>query len=87
MGALKIPDELLEQADQIPGLGERVARFIKLEVVQYEIRQTRFRPGNLTLVARAKAIADEKRMAGVDLDEEMTASLHRLDKLTPSKAP
>jgi len=42
MGALKIPDELLEQADRIPGLRERVARFIKLEVAQYEMRQARF---------------------------------------------
>jgi hypothetical protein len=84
---LKIPGELLEQADRISDLRGRVTPFIKLEVVQYEMRQTRFRPGNLTLVARAKAIADEKRMAGVDLDEEMTAFLHRLDKLTPSKAP
>jgi len=36
------------------------------------------------LVARAKAIADEKRAAGIDLDEEMTAFLHRLDEMAAS---
>jgi len=84
MGALKIPDDLLEQAERIPGLRERVARFIRLEVAQYEMRQTRFRPETLALVARANANADEKRTAGVDLDEERVAFLHRLDKMTAS---
>lgn len=87
MGALKIPDELLEQADRIPGLRERISRFIKLEVAQYEMRQARFRPETLALVARANANADEKRAAGVDLDEEKAAFLRRLDELTASKTP
>jgi hypothetical protein len=87
MGALKIPDELLEQADRIPGLRERIARFIKLEVAQYEMRQARFSPETLALVARANAKADQKRVAGVDLDEEKAAFLRRLDELTASKAP
>jgi len=87
MGALKIPDELLEQADRIPGLRERVARFIKLEVAQYEMRQSRFRPETLVLVARAKANADEKHAAGIDHDEEMGAFLRRLDEMTASLPP
>ncbi len=87
MGALKIPDELLEQADRIPGLGERVARFIKLEVAQFEMRQTRFRPETLALVAQAKLKADEKRAAGIDLDEEKTAFLRRLDEMAGSESP
>ena len=87
MGALKIPDELLEQADRIPGLRERISRFIKLEVAQYEMRQARFSPETLALVARANAAADQKRVAGVDLDEEKAAFLRRLDELTASKAP
>jgi hypothetical protein len=87
MGALKIPDELLEQADRVPGLPERVARFIKLEVVRHEIRQQRFRPETLDLVTRAQAIAEAKRAQGVDLDEERTAFLHRLDQMTLSNSP
>ena len=85
MGALKIPDDLLEQADRIPGLGERVARFIKLEVAQFEMRQKRFRPETLALVARAQAKADEKRAAGVDLDEERQVFLRHLDEMTTSE--
>ena len=87
MGALKIPDELLEQADGIPGLGERVARFIRLEVAQHEMRQTRFSPETLALVAQAKLKADEKRAACVDLNEEKSAFLRRLDEMIVSKAP
>jgi hypothetical protein len=52
-----------------------------------EIRQTRFRPETLALVARANANADEKRATGVDLDEEMASFLHRLDELTASTPP
>jgi hypothetical protein len=85
MGALKIPDDLLAQADRIPGLGERVARFIKLEVAQFEMRQKRFRPETLALVARAQANADEKRAGGVDLDEERQVFLRRLDEMTTSE--
>ena len=84
MGALKIPDELLEQADRVPGLPERVARFIKLEVAQHEMRQKRFRSETLALVSRARALADEKRATGVDLDAERTAFLHRLNQMTSS---
>ena len=87
MGALKIPDDLLEQANRIPGLGERVARFIKLEVAQFEMRQKRFRPETLALVARAQAKADEKRAAGADLDEERQVFLQHLDEMTISESP
>ena len=87
MGALKIPDDLLEQANRIPGLGERVARFIKLEVAQFEMRQKRFRPETLALVARAQAKADEKRAAGADLDEERQVFLQHLDEMTISERP
>ena len=87
MGALKIPDELLEQADRVPGLQERLARFIKLEVVQHEMRQQRFRPETLALVSRAQAMADEKRAAGSDLDEERASFLQRLNQMTSSDSP
>jgi hypothetical protein len=87
MGALKIPDDLLEQANRIPGLGERIARFIKLEVAQFEMRQKRFRPETLALVARAQAKADEKRTGGADFEEERQAFLLRLDEMRTSETP
>jgi hypothetical protein len=86
MGALKIPDDLLEQANRIPGLEERVARFIKLEVAQFEMRQKRFKPETLALVARAHAKADEKRAVGADLEEERQAFISRLEEMTASES-
>ncbi len=85
MGALKIPDDLLERANRIPGLEERVARFIKLEVAQFEMRQKRFQPETLALVARAQAKADQKRALGADLEEERQEFLRRLEEMTASE--
>lgn len=85
MGAVKIPAGLLERAEEIPGLAERVARFIKFEVAQFEKRQKRFRPETLALVARARTNAEEKRAAGVDLEDEKTAFVNRLDEMVASK--
>lgn len=82
---LEIPDDLLAKAKRVPGLGERVARFIKLEVAQFEMRQKRFQPDTLALVARAQAKAEEKRALSFDLDEERQALLRRLDQLTSSE--
>lgn len=82
---LEIPDDLIAKANRIPGLGERVARFIKLEVAQYEMRQKRFRPETLALVARAQAKADEKRAVDVDLGDERQALIRHLDKMTTTE--
>ena len=87
MAAVEIPDELLQQANRIPGLGKRVARFIRLEVAQYEMRQKRFHPETLALVARAQAHAEEKRAAGFDPKTEEESFLRHLDHLTTPKTP
>lgn len=87
MGALKIPDDLLEQANRIPGLEERVARFLRLEVAQFEMRQKRFQPETLALVARAKSNAEDQRAAGFDLDVERDAFIRRLDAMKTSESP
>jgi len=69
MGALKIPEDLAAQASLIPGLSDRVARFIKLEIVQHEQRLKRFHPETLDLVARARQNAETQRASGYDLDK------------------
>ena len=69
MGALKIPEDLAAQACLIPGLNERVARFIQLEIVQYEQRLKRFHPATLDLVARARVNAQDLRNSGYDIEE------------------
>ena len=75
MSALKIPVQLLEEAGQVPGLRERVARFIRVEVAQHEMRLKRFRPETLALVARAERSSKEKRAKGFELDVEKAAFL------------
>lgn len=87
MSALKIPVQLLEEAGRVPGLRERVARFIRVEVAQHEMRLKRFRPETLALVARAQKLSKEKRAQGFDLDAEKAAFLHRLDQMTSPDAP
>jgi len=87
MDALKIPDDLIQQANCIPGLRERVARFIRLEVTQHEMRQKRFRPETLALIARAQAKAGEMRNTGFDPDEERDTLIRRLDEMTTSETP
>ena len=80
--ALKIPDDLAAQASRIPGLNERVERFIQLEIVQYEQRMKRFRPETLDLMESARKSAESQRAAGYSLDEVKRSFESHLDELT-----
>ncbi|NQX02122.1 hypothetical protein HQ447_15800 [bacterium] len=84
MNALKIPQELAEQAGRIPGLNERVAQFIRFEITQFEQRQKRFKPETLSLVAEAQVGAAKRRSAGFDRDEVMEKFLQRQQDLNIS---
>jgi len=82
MVALQIPESLAEMARQVPGLDDRVKRFIRLEIERYRLRQARFSPVALDLVARAKAAAEEKRRAGFDRNAVTTRVREGLDELS-----
>lgn len=82
MVALQIPEDLAEMAGKVPGLNDRVARFIRLEVEQYRMRQKRFSPATLDLVARARENADRHRAAGFDRKSVATEVAGALDDLT-----
>jgi hypothetical protein len=82
MGALEIPNDLAAQASLIPGLNERVARFIRLEIVQYEQRLKRFRPETLELVAKARQNAETRRASGYDVDEVKRSLDRHIRELT-----
>jgi len=82
MGALKIPEDLAAQASLIPGLSDRLARFIKLEIVQHEQRLKRFHPETLDLVARARQNAENQRVSGYNLDEIKRSFDRHLQDLT-----
>lgn len=66
MQAIQIPDDLADEARAIPGLPERLARFIKLEVRRHQLREQRFGQETLELVALAKARASEQAATGFD---------------------
>lgn len=84
--ALQIPDDLAAQASRIPGLNERIERFIQMEVVQFEQRMKRFRPETMDLVERARKNAESQRASGCDLDEVKLSFEKHLDELTAPEA-
>lgn len=84
VSALRIPEELAEQASQIPGLNERVERFIRFEITQFEQRQKRFQSATLSLVAEAQAGAARRKRDGFDQEEVMESFLQRLEDLKTS---
>ena len=69
MTGFTIPDDLAAQAAQVPGLERRVAQYIKLEVIQHQQRQQRYRPETLALVERARQKAAERAANGFDAAE------------------
>jgi len=66
MTAIQIPDDLADDARAIPGLQERLARFIKLEVRRHQLREQRFGQETLELVRIAKARASAQTSTGFD---------------------
>lgn len=83
--ALKIPDDLAAQASRIPGLNERIERFIQLEIVQYEQRMKRFRPETMDMVERARKNAQSQRATGYNLDEVKLSFEKHFDERTGSR--
>lgn len=84
--ALQIPDHLAAQASRIPGLNERIERFIQMEVVQFEQRMKRFRPETMDLVERARKNAESHRASGYNLDQVKMNFEKHLDELTDPEA-
>ena len=82
MVALQIPESLAEMAHQVPGLDDRVERFIRLEIERYRLRQVRFSPAVLDLVARAKAAAEIKSSGEFDRKSLATRVRAALDGLS-----
>ena len=66
MQAIQIPDDLADEARTIPGLTERLARFIRLEVRRHQLREQRFGQETLEMVALAKSRASAQTSTGFD---------------------
>ena len=87
MEVIKIPNELATQASKIPGLSDKVARFIQMEIIQYEQRMQRFHTETIDLVARAKINAESQRASGCNVDDVKKSFERHLEQLTESDPP
>ncbi|MBL9183341.1 MAG: hypothetical protein JNN17_14475 [Verrucomicrobiaceae bacterium] len=79
---IELPNELSEKARAVPGLQERLLRFIKMEVAMNERRQQRYSPEALALVKRARALAEKRKTDGIDRAEGMKAFDRNFTEIT-----
>jgi hypothetical protein len=70
---LDLPAELSAKARAVPGLPERLLRFIRMEVAMNERRQHRYSPEALAVVQRARALVEKRRTEGTSRAEAMRA--------------
>ena len=70
---IELPADLTEKARTVPGLQERVMRFIKMEVAMNERRQQRYNPEAVALVKRARALVAKREAEGVSREEGIKA--------------
>jgi hypothetical protein len=66
MTNIPIPEELLEEANEIRDLPERVARFIKAEISRRQSQKKRYGADILRLVDQAFAEAESLKKSGFD---------------------
>ncbi len=79
---IELPADLSEKALTVPGLPERLLRFIKMEVAMNERRQERYSPEALALVKRARALAEKRKADGADRAEGMKAFERNFSEIT-----
>jgi len=79
---IELPADLSEKAREVPGLQERLLRFIKMEVAMNERRQLRHSPEAVDLVKRARALAEQRKAEGVDRAEGMKAFEQNFAEIT-----
>ena len=66
MTSIPIPADLLEEANEIRDLPERVARFIKAEISRRQLQKKRYGADILRLVDQAFAEAESLKNSGFD---------------------
>lgn len=79
---IELPADLSEKARTVPGLQERLLRFIKMEVAMNERRQQRYSPEALALVKRARVLAEKRKADGIDRAEGMKAFERNFSEIT-----
>ncbi len=81
---IELPGDLSEKARAVPGLPERLLRFIKMEVAMNERRQQRYSPEAIALVKRARTLAEKRMADGVDRAEGMKVFEKNFAEITES---
>ena len=79
---IELPADLSEKARTVPGLQERLLRFIKMEVAMNERRQQRYSAEALALLKRARARAENRKADGIDRAESMKAFERNFSEIT-----
>ena len=79
---IELPPELSEKARAVPGLQERLLRFIRMEVAMNERREQRYSPEARELVKRARALVDRRKAEGNDRAGGMKAFAQNFSEIT-----
>lgn len=79
---LDLPADLSAKAKAVPGLPERLLRFIRMEVAMNERRQQRYSPEAVEVVRRARDLVENRKTQGADRDEGMRAFERNFREIT-----
>ena len=79
---LDLPADLSAKAKAVPGLPERLLRFIRMEVAMNERRQQRYSPEAVVVVRRARDLMENRKTQGTDRDEGMRAFERNFREIT-----
>lgn len=81
-GLVELPADVLAKAQAVPGLPERIVRFIRMEVAMDEQRRERYSPEALELVQRARKLAEERTLAGEVREDGMRTLADHFARIT-----
>ena len=79
---LDLPADLSAKAKAVPGLPERLLRFIRMEVAMNERRQQRYSPEAVEVVRRARDLVEKRKGKGTDRDEGIRAFERNFREIT-----
>ena len=79
---LELPAELSAKAREVPGLQERLLRFIRMEVAMNEQRQQRYSPEARAVVQRARELVEKRKAQGTERAEAMRAFEQNFSEIT-----
>lgn len=79
---LDLPAELSAKAKAVPGLPERLLRFIRMEVEMNERRQQRYSAEAVAVVRRARDLVEKRKADSAGREEGMRAFERNFREIT-----